>query len=143
MTDDANRFYAGETYCLLTFRPVKDCPHCQEVAARPRDLGAPRPVVTEANRDTGVVTYGTEPDPFANWPWKLSDFKTDPRLRAVALVPEMIKQLRTNLTDECESMGCQHDDGGPLVLHVPGCPFYDVLASIYGDAESQEVTDGR
>ena len=132
---EVNQFYKGETYCLITFLVVKDCPHCQEVAQRPRDLGAPKLVVTATNRDTGVLELGTEPDPFANWPWKLGDFKTDPRLRAVALVPEMIRQLRTNLTDQCESMGCEYDDGGPFVLHVPGCPFYDVLASIYGEGK--------
>jgi len=33
-------------------------------------------------------------DPFANWPWKLGDHPTDVRQRAVALVPEMIDQLK-------------------------------------------------
>lgn len=33
-------------------------------------------------------------DPFKDWPWKLGDHK-DARQRAIALVPEMVEQLRT------------------------------------------------
>lgn len=50
---DVNRFEVGESFCLLTLRPVATCPHCLELREEP-----PRParVVTAIDHDAGTVT---------------------------------------------------------------------------------------
>lgn len=56
--------------------------------------------------------------------------------RLIAAAPEMLALLRENRTGQCEAMGCRYDDGGPEIVHVDGCPFFDVLQRIDG----KEVT---
>ena len=61
-------------------------------------MGEPETRRSEAGRAafrrSPALPLGVADDPFKDWPWQLGDHK-EPRMRAVALVPELVEQART------------------------------------------------
>lgn len=56
--------------------------------------------------------------------------RADAELYAAA--PAMHELISTHRFSECEARGCRYDDGGPRIIHVEGCPAFDILGQIEG-----------